>query len=144
MSSTQERKKSENYSYSWFLPGPGSKGSATSQAPAPDTEATPTGKGQGSGHEAQEARTEEWMHSADHTAKAAEVGSGGLSQTKIKIAGIAGWSAIAGAGGVLLATRAGSFPPLQMGILVGVWAGIAAAIWFVPGFLLRKGSPRAS
>ena len=48
-----------------------------------------------------------------------------------------GWSAVAGSGAVLLASRAGQYPSTQLGILAGVWIGVSVAIWFVPAFLSR-------
>jgi len=42
-----------------------------------------------------------------------------------------------------LAMRAGQFPGTQLGILAGVWLGVSAAIWFIPGVLSRGEAVKA-
>jgi hypothetical protein len=60
-----------------------------------------------------------------------------VSPSTLKIAGLAGWSIIAGGGMIaLLATK--SPPPMgNVLALVGVWAALSALIWFVPGKLIK-------
>jgi len=140
MSSAQGRKpKPENYAYSWFLPADGHNGSAVvSQVPPPELESAAMGP-ENSQAAAMKARTDEWRHSGATRHKSARR-SVSHDMLKLRLAGIGGWSAIAGSGAALLATRAGPFPGLQLGVLAGVWIGVAAAIWLVPGILSHKGT----
>jgi hypothetical protein len=138
MSSPQARKpKVENYEYSWFLPADGHNGSAVvSQVPSSELE----GAGEGSdklGVAAMEARTERWRHSGEHKSAHVRASSFSLEQARVRLAIVVGWSAIAGSGAVLLVARAGQPPSIQLGLLAGVWLGVSAAIWFLPGILSR-------
>jgi len=134
MSSHQVRKpKPESYAYSWFLPAEGNNGSVIiSQLPPPELEGTAITENPKVA--AMEARTEEWRHSGERKVKSGQKYLS-IDPTRLRFAGIAGWSAIAAIGGLLLSTRAGSFPGLQLGILAGAWIGVSAAIWFVPGII---------
>jgi hypothetical protein len=82
-----------------------------------------------------EARTEQWRHSGEIKQKAVASGSLKFSPTKLRLAGVSGWSAVAAVGAIVLATRAGPFPGTQLGILGGVWLGISALVWFLVGKL---------
>jgi len=133
MSSPEGRKpKPESYAYSWFLPAGGNGGSViVSQFPSPEVEADP-GDVQLSETAVMEARTEKWRHSGQKKQRSRTQISWHIDSTRVGIAGVAGWSAMAGIGGLLLSTRAGPFPGVQLGILAGVWVGISALIWFLP------------
>ena len=141
MSSPQARKqKAESYAYSWFLPAPGSNGSViAAQMPlagqrplAPKAESQET--------IAMEARTEAWRHSGGVVQTKVSAKGWSVDSTKLRIGGIAGWSAVAGTGAVLLSTRAGTFPGVQLGVLAVVWLAVSAAVWYVPRFLPKKGT----
>ena len=138
MSSPQGRKaKSESYAYSWFLPAPGSNGSLlTIQVPPRELEES--GKPANSEFKAQEARTEQWRHSGKIAHPAPQSKLQGLDVAKLRVAGVAGWSALAGTGAVLLSTRGGAFPGFQLGVLGGVWIAVSAAVWFLPGILSTR------
>jgi len=139
MSSPQGRKaKSESYAYSWFLPAEGHKGlEIVSQMPPSELEANTTGP-ENAQVAAMQARTDEWRHSGA-TRHRSSHRSLVLGSSRLRLAGIAGWSTIAGTGAAVLATRAGPFPGLQLGALAGVWLGVSAAIWLLPGILSRLG-----
>jgi len=138
MSAEQASKpKSDSYAYSWFLQAPGNNGSVIAPQ-APPAETTPA-EAPESELQAQEARTEEWRHSGNSQQGVARAGIR-LDQAVIRLVGVAGWSAVAGAGAILLANKAGGAPPIQMGILGGVWVGVSLAIWFIPGLLSRMSS----
>jgi len=141
MSTPQGRKpKSESYAYSWFLPAEGHNGSAiVTQLPPSELEAVAQGP-EISQAAAMKARTEAWRRSGATRPKAAHKSSA-FSLVSLRLAGIGGWSIIAGSGAALLASRAGPFPGLQLGVLAGVWLGVSVAIWFVPGILSRPKAP---
>jgi hypothetical protein len=132
VSAPQGRKpKPESYAYSWFLPAEGHNGSAiVSHEVIPDPEAS-AAEAEDSEIVAMEARTEKWRHSGENVHKSV-TGSWWIDLTRLRFAGIAGWSAMAAVGGLMLSTRAGPFPGLQLGILGGVWVGISVLIWFLP------------
>jgi len=134
MSSTQVRKpKSENYAYSWFLPASAHNGqTSVLQVPPPVPEAA-VERGRSSEIAAMEARTEQWKHSGEIKHRTQK--SQGISPPTLRLAGVAGWSAIAAAGAVVLASRAGPFPGVQLGVLGGVWVGISVLVWFLAGKL---------
>ena len=133
MSSMEGRKpRPESYEYSWFLPAGADGGSVIlSHVPPPDPEADPAIP-QDSEMAAMEARTERWRHSGEKKQRTRIQVSWHIDSKMLGIAGIAGWSAMAAIGGFLLATRAGPFPGIQLGILGGVWFGVSALIWFLP------------
>jgi len=133
MSSAEGRKpKPESYEYSWFLPAGGNSGSVIlSQGPSPELEANHANE-QDSELKAMEARTEKWRHSGENGHRVGPSGLWQIDTTRLGLAGITGWSAMAAIGGIMLFTRAGSFPGAQLGMLGGVWVGISALIWFVP------------
>jgi hypothetical protein len=133
MSSPEVRKrKSESFEYSWFLPAGGNGGSViVSQVPTLELEADPANI-QDSETAAMEARTEKWRHSGEKKQRSRALISWNIDSNRLGLAGIAGWSAMAAVGGLLLSTRAGPFPGVQLGILGGVWVGISALIWFLP------------
>jgi len=138
MSSPQGRKpKPESYEYSWFLPADGHKSSAVvSQLDPSELEA----KAEGSKNPeiaAMQARTEQWRRSGEHRSASNRAGSKIIDLTKVRLMGTVAWSAIAGSGAVLLVARAAQFPSAQLAILAGVWLGLSAAIWFIPGILSR-------
>jgi len=138
MSSPQGRKpKSESYEYSWFLPAGGRNNPAVITRLTPAEEEAPVGEGRSSEIAAMQARTEQWRRSGEHRAVRHQAGSKGIDSTMIRVAGMVGWSAVAGSGAVLLASRAGQYPSTQLGILAGVWIGVSVAIWFVPALLSR-------
>jgi len=138
MSSPQGRKpKSESYEYSWFLPAGGRNNPAVVTRLAPAEEEAPVGEARNPEIAAMQARTEQWRRSGEHHAARHQAGSKGIDSTRVRVAGMVGWSAVAGSGAILLASRAGQYPSTQLGILAGVWIGISAAIWFVPALLSR-------
>jgi hypothetical protein len=142
MSSPQGRKpKTESYEYSWFLPA-GGKISVAVVSQLPPSEADVTEEaGENSEIAAMQARTEQWRRSGDHRSAQHEIGFRDLDSTRIRVIGLAGWSAVAGSGAILMASRLGQYPSTQLGILAGVWIGISAAIWFVPAILSRGKKP---
>ena len=144
MSSAPARKqKAESYAYSWFLPAEGHNGSAiASQLPPPELEAA-SGNVRDAEMAAMEARTEQWRHSAKHQATSQRARSLNPGKAGVRFIGVVGWSAVAGSGAVVLATRAGQFPSTQLGILAGVWLGVSAAIWFIPAVLSRGKAVKA-
>jgi hypothetical protein len=132
MSSTQGKPKPESYAYSWFLPAEGHNGSASVLHvvfPDPEVDAA---KAENSEVVEMEVRTEKWRHSGETKHQTAAQVSWLLEPTRLRLAGIGGWSAIAAVGGLMLSMRAGPFPGVQIGILGGVWVGISALIWFLP------------
>ena len=136
MSSTQARKpKSESYAYSWFLPASAHNGSATVLQAPPTEPLASASRGESSEMAARQARTEQWKHSGQAKGKSAAPKSMKFSPPTLRVAGVAGWSAIAGAGAVILATRSGPFPGVQMGILGGVWVGVSVLVWYFVGKL---------
>jgi hypothetical protein len=143
MSSTPGRKpKAESYAYSWFLPADGHNGSAiVSQVPPSELEAT----AEAENHEisAMEARTEQWRHSGKRQTVPHQGRTPNVTDTRARVIGMLGWSAVAGSGAVVLLTRAGQFPSTQVGILAGVWLGVSAAIWFIPALLSRGKAAKA-
>jgi hypothetical protein len=50
---------------------------------------------------------------------------------------LVGWSAVAGAGALILLGRAGPFPGTQLSELLATWAGVAGILW-VASAKLRK------
>lgn len=136
MSTTaQARKtKAESYAYSWFLPAPGTA-NPVNAPPAPPPE-DPEMQARRAELEAEEFRTEQWRHPARIVSRASRAGFS-FNQNVVRIGGVAGWSAVAGTGALILATRANP-PPTQLGILAVVWLGVSAAIWFLPGILSRS------
>ncbi|HUK80115.1 MAG TPA: hypothetical protein VLU91_05580 [Nitrososphaerales archaeon] len=137
MSSPQGRKaKPDSYAYSWFLPAEGHGGlQVVSQMPPPEPEATSLGP-QNEQIAAMNARTDEWRHSGTARPQSVKRSLAPDSVT-MRLAGVAGWSAMAGTGAFVLLERSGSFPGLQLGVLTGVWLGVSAAIWLLPGILSR-------
>jgi hypothetical protein len=87
---------------------------------------------------AMEARTERWRRSGERKPARSQAVPFTLGEAKIRLAGMVGWSAVAGSGAVLLVARAGQAASGQLGILAGVWLGVSAAIWFLPGMLSGK------
>ena len=139
MSSPQGRKpKSESYEYSWFLPAGGHSGTGVvSQLSPAELEETTEGS-QDSAAAAMQARTERWRRSGEHAQTRTAGGSFGLDLTRVRLMGVVGWSAVAGSGAVVMVARASQSPSMQLGMLAGVWLGLAAAIWFVPAVLSRR------
>jgi len=137
MSSPQGRKaKPESYAYSWFLPAEGHKGMAVVVQMVPQEPEAASPGPQNEQMAAMKARTDEWRHSG--TARPQSVKrSMAPDSVSLRLAGVAGWSAMAGTGAFVLFERAGSFPGLQLGVLTGVWLGVSAAIWLLPGILSR-------
>ena len=135
--------KAESYAYSWFLPAEGHNGSAiASQLPPPELEAA-SGNARDAEMAAMEARTEQWRHSGKRQPTSQPARSLSLGKAGARVIGEVGWSAVAGTGAVVLATRAGQFPSTQLGILAGVWLGVSAAIWFIPAVLSRGKAVKA-
>jgi len=142
MSSGQGRKpNAEGYEYSWFLPAGGHNGSAVAHVTSFEAEAAAR-KAENSEVEAMEAQTERWRHSGEKNGTP-QSKSLGPNQAGVRIIGMVGWSAVAGSGAILLISRAGQFPSLQVGILAAVWLGVSTAIWFVPGILSRVKADKA-
>ena len=138
MSSAPARKqKAESYAYSWFLPADGHNGSANGYQLPPSEPEAASSNVEDSEMAAMEARTEQWRHSGKQEATLQPSRSLSIGNTGAKVIGVVGWSAVAGSGAVVLATRAGQFPSTQLGILAGVWLGVSAAIWFIPVVLSR-------
>jgi len=133
MSSAEGGKpKPESYEYSWFLPAGGNSGSViVSQGASPEVKEGPA-NGQDSELKAMEARTEKWRHSGENGHRAGGPGMFQIDTVRLGLAGLAGWSAMAAIGGIVLFARGGPFPGTQLGMLGGVWVGISALIWFVP------------
>jgi len=139
MSSQRQKPKSESYVYSWFLPADGHNTSAVAiQMPSPELEADPE-ETRNSQVAAMEARTEEWRHSGSTRHQSASR-TLTFSSMRLRLAGIGGWSAIAGVGAAALFSRAGPLPRFQLDVLGWVWLGVSVAIWFVPGILSRLGA----
>jgi len=138
MSTAQVRKpKPESYEYSWFLPAGGHNGSAiVHQLPPSELEAA-SAQVENPEIRAMEARTEQWRHSGATRSRSAQLQPWKLDQARLRLAGVVAWSGMAAIGAILMVARTGPFPGLQVGILGGVWAGISAAIWFVPQILSR-------
>jgi len=133
MSSTEGGKlKPDNYEYSWFLPAGGNSGSViVAQGPPSEHGADPA-QGEDSELKAMQARTEKWRHSGENGHQTGAPTLRHIDTMRLRLAGIAGWSAMAAVGGLVLSMRAGAFPGTQLGILGGVWVGVTALIWFIP------------
>jgi len=134
MSTAQGKAKSDGYSYSWFLPAPGSSVSATT---APIHEST--AKVVSSEMMAMEERAERWRHQWESRRRPVRSGSWSPSPSRLRIGGFAAWNAVAITGAVVMSMRAASIPMTQLGIFGGVWAGISALVWFLPGLLGYRG-----
>jgi len=133
--STQSKRKApeELFTYSWYFPVPGEEVPGQSpppaepapveaQAPAP----VPTPVVIRSVRDVKRARSAPKPRSNFH-----------VSLSTVRIAGIAGWSVAAGGGVVaLLATQS----PAPVGNLIavcGLWGGISAIVYFLPGKLMK-------
>ena len=134
MSSTDKHKrKSESYAYSWFIPAPGSNGAAPSMSISlPESESPSETSVETQERESVEVRTEKWRHSGSASQNPAHPKSLSIDPLKLRVPGILGWSVMVASGAVLVSTRSGPFPGMQLGVLAGAWLGISALIWFLP------------
>jgi hypothetical protein len=60
-----------------------------------------------------------------------------LSASQLRIAGLAGWSIVAGGGAIALLVGPGPILGLRLGAIGGVWAAVSALVWFLPGKLTK-------
>jgi hypothetical protein len=118
MTNTSTRKpKQENYAYSWFLPAPGNNSHTEPHNHAPEVE---------------------MQHEQAHpTPVRPSARARQMDPTRVKMAGLIGWSAVVAVGATILLMRAGPFPAFQVSALGGVWLAVSAGIWFLPKYLMR-------
>jgi hypothetical protein len=60
-----------------------------------------------------------------------------LEVPSLRLLGIIAWSAVAGSGMMAVAMKFGSAAGMQVAEIGGLWLAVGAAIWLVPGKLLK-------
>jgi hypothetical protein len=149
---TKSVTKQERFTYQWYLPSEKSeRPPIDTESGNPDEDIDQAAVGDdsvpmaGPGGAAQEAvmedppatqtranATQHKIYRPKHHAVGMKSSLGVLNfgrSMRIRIVAMAGWSAMAGAGAVVLLTRPGPFPGTQMAELGAVWAGISAFLW---------------
>jgi hypothetical protein len=138
--STREPRKA--YTYSWYLPADSSKDEAAAHPAQPVgyTESMEVSQDNDSSYELLNPQPAE---AAEPIPLIKPVGRmpkpkrqryilmPGILSNRMRIAAIVGWSSVAGMGiAALVLLRHGPMLTLQIGELAGLWAGLAAALWF--------------
>ena len=129
MSSQPKRKqKEELYTYSWYLPVVGDE----------SQDGTKNG-----GHEASAVEQQPEVSPPEPiTSNALPKQRGPLMRFKlstfsVRLVGLTSWTAVAGIGLMILVGSQSPVPIANVAALAGVWAGISALVWFIPGKLMK-------